>query len=515
MSQTNPANAETDFVAYHAGATRDRVACVALTSNETLTYGQLDVLIARCTGWLEAQLKPAAGKRVAILARNGIDILVLHFACVRSGAILQPLNWRLTGPELAALIADAEPEIFVYESEFADAAKIAMEGSSIRETFVIAPGENQFRAVVEASAPSPGRPMPTDAPITLLYTSGTTGRSKGVIVTRMNAWCCAMNFSWGNEVAPRDVLLCDMPMFHVAGLFGVSRSALFMGATVLISDRFTPREALARMSDPKLGVTHYFAVPQMAAAMFNDPTYKPSMLQELKALVIGGAPLPIPTIERLLADRVRCIEGYGSSEAGTVFGMPLDLETIARKKGSCGTRALHTIARIVDADGNDAKPNEVGEIWLKGPAVTPGYWNQPERTAKGFSPDGWFKTGDAARCDEDGFFYIVDRWKDMYISGGENVYPAEVESALAAHPGIVDAAIVGVPDPQWGEVGAAIVVTRAGTKLTPDEVIAHCRSRLAGYKTPRHVRFVESLPRTASGKIRKDLLRRDFAQGDK
>jgi fatty-acyl-CoA synthase len=306
-----------------------------------------------------------------------------------------------------------------------------------------------------------------------------------------------------------------MPMFHVAGLFGVSRSALFMGATVLISDRFVPREALARMADPKLGVTHYFAVPQMAAAMFNDPTYKPSMLQKLKALVIGGAPLPIPTIERLLADRVRCIEGYGSSEAGTVFGMPLDLDTIARKKGSCGTRALFTDARIVDGDGNDVAPNTVGEIWLKGPSVTPGYWNQPEITAKHFSADGWFKTGDAARRDEDGFFYIVDRWKDMYISGGENVYPAEVESALAAHPSIVDAAVVGVPDPQWGEVGCAIVVLRGGTKLAADDVIAHCRSRLAGYKTPRHVRFVESLPRTASGKIRKDLLRRDFAQGDK
>jgi fatty-acyl-CoA synthase len=512
--QTTPTTAaEADFVAYHAQATRDRVACVVLASGESFTYGQLDRLVAQCTGWLEAKLAPAMGKRVAILARNGIDILVLHFACVRSGAILQPLNWRLTGPELAALVADAEPELFVYETEFADAAKTAMAGTSIRETFVIAQGDNAFRKAVNAAEPAPSRLTPPDTPVTLLYTSGTTGRSKGVIVTRMNAWCTAVNFALLNEVAPRDALLCDMPMFHVAGLFGVSRSALLMGATVLISDRFTPAQALARMADRKLGVTHYFAVPQMAAAMFNDPSYTSSMMQKLKALVIGGAPLPIPTIERLLSDRVYCIEGYGSSEAGTVFGMPLDLETIARKKGSAGLPGIFTQSRVVDSDGRDVAPNEVGEIWLKGPAVTPGYWNQPEITAKHFSVDGWFKTGDAARRDEDGFYYIVDRWKDMYISGGENVYPAEVESALMAHSDITDAAVAGVPDAQWGEVGCAFVVAKAGAKLGADDIIAHCRSRLAGYKTPRHVRFVESLPRTASGKIRKDQLRRDFAQG--
>ncbi len=511
---TTPLAPETDFIRYHAAGTPERTACVALASGEAMTYGELDSAIARCTGWLETALRAPLGKRVAILARNGIDILLLHFGCVRSGAIMQPLNWRLTGPELAALVADAEPEILIYETEFEEAAKTAIANSPVRQVLRIASGENQFRSAISGAKPSVGRATPADTPVTLLYTSGTTGRSKGAITTRMNAWCCAMDFAWGNEVAARDVLLCDMPMFHVAGLFGVSRSALLMGATVLISDRFVPAQALARMADPKLGVTHYFAVPQMAAAMFNDPTYKTEMLRNLKALVIGGAPLPIPTIERLLADRVRCIEGYGSTEAGTVFGMPLDLDTIARKKGSCGTAALFIDAKIVDGDGKDLPDGEVGEIWLRGPSVTPGYWNQPEATAKHFSGDGWFRTGDAARRDADGFFYIVDRWKDMYISGGENVYPAEVESALVGHPAIVDAAVVGVPDQQWGEVGAAFVVLREGASATETEIVDHARGRLARYKTPKHVRVVPTIPRNASGKIRKDILRRTFAEGE-
>jgi fatty-acyl-CoA synthase len=505
-----PLPAHADFIAYHAAAAPERVACVEFNGGARLTYREFDRRIAKCAGYLEAMLAPATGKRVAVLARNGIDILTLHFACIRAGAILQPLNWRLSGAELAALVADGGPELFIYQAEFEDAAKQAMGG--VRHTVRIAEGDNRLAAAIDAAPAMEARAGDPDSPVTLLYTSGTTGKAKGVIVTNANAWATAVNFALLNEVAPRDVLLCDMPMFHVAGLFGVSRAALLMGGTVLISDRFVPAQALVRMADPALKVTHYFAVPQMAAAMFNDPTYTATMLRKLKALVIGGAPLPIPTIERLLADRVHAIEGYGSSEAGTVFGMPLDLDTIAKKKGSAGVPAIFIQARLVGAGGRDVKAGEVGEIWLKGPSVTPGYWNQPAATAKHFSPDFWFKTGDAARRDEDGFYYIVDRWKDMYISGGENVYPAEVESVLAAHPHIADAAVVGVADAQWGEVGVAFIVAR-GT-LNDATVVDHCRSKLARFKIPKHVRFVEALPRTASGKIRKDELRRAFSKGE-
>ncbi len=499
---------EFDFIAYHAHANGSRVACVELPANRSLTFRELDGLIAQCTGWLAGLLEP--GARVALLARNGVDALVLHFACVRAGMIFQPLNWRLSGRELGVLLADAGPEILIYQTEFEEAAREALAAHAVRHVIACAPGDNRFAAAIEPVAPHPGGDFGSDVPVTLLYTSGTTGKPKGVIVTRRNAWATAFNFAMANEVAPRDVLLCDMPLFHVAGLFGVARAALFMGATVLISDRFVPAVALARMSDPALGVTHYFAVPQMAAAMLQDPTFETSDLSRLKALVIGGAPLPKSVVERLLAGGVMPIEGYGLSEGGTVLAVPLDRDTVIAKAGTSGIPAPMIAVRLMTSEGREPADGEVGEIWLKGPSVTPGYWNQPEVTARSFS-DGWFKTGDAARRDGDGFYQIVDRWKDMYISGGENVYPAEIEALLAEHPAIAEAAVIGVPDPQWGESGCVYVVASAA--LDAAGVLDHLTGRIARYKMPKHVAFVETLPRTGSGKVKKDELRNAFRAG--
>ena len=512
---TAPASAsgDADFVAYHAKASGARLACVDLVSGARLTYGELDLRIAKCAGWLQALLGPARGARVALLARNSMESLVLHFACVRAGAIFQPLNWRLSGAELNALVLDGMPSLFIYQVEFEAAAQQAVQGAGISHVLRISDSENPLARAIEAAAPASEIANDPEAPVTLLYTSGTTGRSKGVIVTRRNAWTTALNFSFANEVSVRDVLLCDMPMFHVAGLFGVCYAGLFMGGTVLISDRFTPAETLARLSDPSLGVTHFFAVPQMAASLQQDPNYAQSDLARLKALVIGGAPLPKVVVENFLARGIVPVEGYGLSEAGTVFAMPVDRAAIARKAGSSGVSAMLVDVRLVGPDGRDVADGEIGEIWLKGPSVTPGYWNQPEATAKAFC-DGWFKTGDAARRDAEGFYQIVDRWKDMYISGGENVYPAEVESVLAEHAQIVEAAVVGVADDRWGEVGCAYVVLKGAGALTAEAVLEHCRAKLARYKIPRYVRFVEILPRTGSGKVRKDELRSAYKAGD-
>jgi len=505
--ESDRAGADFDFVAYHARSNGGRVACVDVAAEFSLTYREFDDRIARCTGWLSGLL--SSGARVAFLARNCADLLVLHFACVRAGMIFQPLNWRLSGHELGVLLADAAPEVLIYQAEFEEAALQALSAQAVRHVIRCTSVDNPFAAAVEASAPHPAGDFGPDTPITLLYTSGTTGKPKGVIVTRRNAWATAFNFAMANEVAPRDVLLCDMPLFHVAGLFGVARAALFMGATVLISDRFVPAVALARMSDPALRVTHYFAVPQMASAMLQDPSFASSDLSRLKALVIGGAPLPKSVVERLLAGGVMPVEGYGLSEGGTVMAIPINRETVIAKAGTSGVAAPLIDVRLVTAEGREAADGEVGEIWLKGPSVTPGYWNQPEVTAKAFS-DGWFKTGDAARRDADGFYQIVDRWKDMYISGGENVYPAEIEAVLAEHPAIAEAAVIGVPDPQWGESGAIFVVANA--TLEAADVFAHLTGRIARYKMPKHVAFVETLPRTGSGKVKKDELRNAFAK---
>lgn len=497
-----------DFIAYHARGNGARVACVDLPENRSLTFRELDRRIAQCTGWLAGLLAP--GARVAFLARNCADLLVLHFACVRAGMIFQPLNWRLSGRELGVLLADAGPELLVYHNEFEAPALEALAAQPVRHVVRCAPGDNRFAAAIEACVPHSGGDFGPEAPVTLLYTSGTTGKPKGVIVTRRNAWATAFNFAMANEVAPRDVLLCDMPLFHVAGLFGVARAALFMGATVLISDRFVPAIALARMSDPDLRITHYFAVPQMAASMLQDPSFATSDLSRLKALVIGGAPLPKSVVERLLGGGVMPIEGYGLSEGGTVLALPLDRDTVTAKAGTAGVPAPLIDVRLVTSEGREAKDGEVGEIWLKGPSMTPGYWNQPEATARAFS-DGWFKTGDAAHRDGEGFYQIVDRWKDMYISGGENVYPAEIESVLAEHPAIAEAAVIGVPDPQWGESGCVYVV--AAAKIEAADVLGHLAGRIARYKMPKHVAFVEALPRTGSGKVKKDELRKAFRDG--
>jgi fatty-acyl-CoA synthase len=501
----DPDRFDHDFIAYNARACGERLAIVDLAANRELTYRELDAEVAVWTGWLTSQFAPRG--RAALLARNGIEALLLHFACIRAGLIFQPLNWRLSGRELGMLLADAEPALLIYQAEFEEAAREALDAFPVRQVIRTEPGDDRLDAAVAAAAPAAGTDYGPDVPITLLYTSGTTGKPKGVIVTRRNAWATAFNFSQLNEVAPRDVILCDMPLFHTAGLFGVARSALFAGATVLISDRFVPSIALARMSDPALAVTHFFAVPQMAMAMLQDAAFASSDLSRLKALVIGGAPLPKSVVDRLLAGNVMPIEGYGLSEGGSVFGTPLDRAVVARKSGTSGVPGPLIDARLVDGDGNDVPEGTVGEIWLKGPSVTPGYWNQPEVTARSFA-DGWFRTGDAARRDEDGFYQIVDRWKDMFISGGENVYPAEVESALVEHPAIAEAAVIGVPDDQWGESGCAYLVVREA--VSADVVREHLRGRLARYKQPKYFAFVDVLPRTGSGKVKKDELRKAF-----
>jgi fatty-acyl-CoA synthase len=472
----------------------------------------LDRQIAKCAGLLVQVLARPLGVRVAMLARNSIDLVLLHYACERTGAIFVPLNWRLAGPELKVLLDDARPELFVYEEEFARGAAEAASAFPSLVTFGISPGRNEFRSAVSRAEAAPSGFATLDAPCTFLYTSGTTGKPKGVIVTRKNIFFGGFNHSVVAQVGPKSVMLCDAPMFHVIGLFGLVRSSFHAGATLAISDRFTPSATLQRISDRELGVTHYFCVPQMAQALLDDPSFRSADLSRLTGLFLGGAPVSESLATRFLDARVPVADGFGMSEAGTVTCMPLDLDVIRRKPRSVGLPAPAVEVRLVAADGRDVGTGEPGEMWLRGPGVSPGYWNQPEATGRAFA-HGWFKTGDVARRDEDGFFEVVDRLKDMYITGGENVYPVEVEAAIMTLPGVAEAAVVGVPDERWGERGCAYVVLRPGATLTAEQILNHCAGRLARFKLPAWIRFVDAIPRTASGKTQKDLLRRLFAEG--
>ncbi|PWC40032.1 AMP-binding protein [Azospirillum sp. TSO35-2] len=493
-----------DILAYHAAVQPRNPACVDLASGERLTYAELDRRVDRCVAWLLGRIGAEPGQRVAWLGRNSIDEVIASLACGRAGAVFVPLNWRLTAPEVAALLADSTPSLLVHDAEFAPTVS-GLATAPAGLAMVTRATAHAEQAATTGPAPRLA-PRDANAPSTIIYTSGTSGQPKGAIHTEQTAFFTAFNFALLNRIDHASVFLCDMPLFHVIGILTITRSTLLQGGALLVSPGFDPELTLARLSDPGLGVTHYMCVPQMAQSLRQRPEYDPTRLSRLVFFGTGGAPNPPALVRRFLAEGVPMADGYGSSEGGTVLGMPLgDPERMADKAGSAGLPPASVRLRLVDDQGNDVADGEVGEILVRGPNVSPGYWNRPPSPDEG--PAGWFRTGDSARRDADGFYVIVDRKKDMFISGGENVYPAEIEAVLLELDAVAEACVIGIPDRQWGEVGCAYVVPRAGYPLTDQDIIDHCRSRLARYKAPKRVIVTDALPRTASGKLRKNVLR--------
>jgi len=487
-----------DPVALHARTQPERTACIDLASGLRWTYASLDESIQRAVGVLQRGYGVEPGQRIASVARNSADLLILQQGAMRIGAIFVPVNWRLSVAEQESILADCGPVLVLHDAALAAAVPEACMRLDM----------GAFAMAVEAEKPAPRRPLPAgDTPSIILYTSGTSGRPKGVILTERNAFATAVNFGILGRVGNSSVFLCDSPMFHVIGLITSLRAPLLQGGAVLISPAFDAAVTNRRLADPTLGVTHYFCVPQMARMLRGSADFAPARWTSLVAIFTGGAPNPAADIRWWLDQGVRMADGFGMTEAGTVLGMPIEAEAIARKAGSAGLPAPSLSLRIVDDDGHDVTAGEPGEIWLAGPNVTSGYWSRPDETARAFTADGWFRTGDIARQDGDGFVTLVDRRKDMFISGGENVFPVEVELALLDHPDVAEAAVIGVADERWGEVGRAFVVVKPGRILDPAALASHCAGRIARYKVPREFLAIEALPRTASGKIQKHLLR--------
>lgn len=499
-----PAFITSDSVALHASAQPDRLACVDLATGRRWTYRALDDAIQRAVGVLAIGHRVEQGQRIATIARNSADLLIAQQAAMRLGAIFVPLNWRLAAAELQAALADCDPVLLLHDT--------ALE--MVPPACCVPIEVEAFAAAVVAQRPAPRRPLPLDdMPSIILYTSGTSGRPKGVIVTERNAMATAVNFGVLGRVGNASVFLCDAPMFHVIGLITNLRPPLLQGGTVLISPSFDAGATNRRLADPTLGVTHYFCVPQMAGMLREHADFAPARWTSLTAIFTGGAPNPAADINWWLAQGIRMADGFGMTEAGTVLCMPVEAERIARKAGSSGLPAPMVGLRIVGDDGHDAASGEPGEVWLSGPNVTPGYWNRPQDTASAFTADGWLRTGDIARQDDEGFVTLVDRRKDMFISGGENVYPVEIEMVLLDHPDVAEAAVIGVADQRWGEVGRAFVVTKPGRVLDPATLASHCGARIARYKVPKEFFLTEALPRTASGKIQKHILRARIVPG--
>ncbi len=487
-----------DAPATHGKARATCLALVDLESGRQWTWAELDAQINRTAHWLISQLGPTSAERVATLAKNCDWMIILQFACARAGAIFVPYNWRLAEAELTALAADAEPTLLFHDADM---------------PLPLAPKRYDIAELGVMVSDQPSTPVARNArqdweePTTLLYTSGTSGRPKGVMISERNAFFGSSAFINGNRVSSASVLLCDLPLFHTAGLFGAARSILQAGGLVYVSKGFDPAQSLERLGNPDLGITHYFSVPQMAQMLWNQPGFDPAKLSGLLTYATGGAPNPKAQIERFVNAGVPMSDGFGMSETCSNFATPTeDRALMLRKAGSVGLPLLMVEVRIVDEDAQDVADGAVGELWLRGPSITRGYWKQPETTAKAFAGD-WFKTGDAAFRDSDGFYTLVDRKKDMFISGGENVYPAEVEAAIAELDAVAEAAVVGVPDERWGEVGRVYVIAVAGQSVSSDAVIAHCKARLASFKVPKTAVVTDAIPRTASGKVQKHLLK--------
>ncbi|MEU5703524.1 acyl-CoA synthetase [Streptomyces aurantiacus] len=491
--------------ARRARKTPDRTALVHRDTE--ITYRALHERVLRLSHALRA-LGVAGGDRVAHLGPNHPAFLETLFAAGVLGAVFVPLNTRLAAPELAYNLSDSGSTVLVHGAEQAGTAAVAAADSGVRHRVTLGAAVDGTLGYEDLLAGSSTEPLDEavapDAPCVIMYTSGTTGRPKGAVLSHANITWNSVNVLVDTDLTGDEVTLVVAPLFHTAGLNMTCLPTLLKGGRVVLLEAFDAGAVLEVVERRR--VTYMFGVPTMYDAMAVHPRWETADLSSLRSVSCGGAPVPARTIDRYLARGLAFSQGYGLTEAspGVLF---LDREQTSAKAGSAGVPHFFTDTRVTLADGGAAGPGQRGEILVQGPNVMSGYWGRPEDTAAAFSDDGWLRTGDVARTDEDGYAYIVDRVKDMFVSGGENVYPAEVEDALLSHPAVRECAVVGVPDDVWGEVGHAVVVLAAGGRADGPEILAHLEGRLAKYKIPKTVAFAEDLPRTASGKIIKPAVR--------
>lgn len=495
-----------EWLARRTELTPGKIGLIDGESGTRFTWHALDLRARTLATLLCERFGVSPGDRVAVLALNAPEYLDAFYACALLGAILTPLNWRLTATELVALLNDSTPKALLADQRFAGMAH------DVASRVSTSPAVLPFAEFPGANATWAARLVPFttvdgEEPLLLLYTSGTTGIPKGALLShRMITWnAINTQVSWG--VREDDITPTFAPLFHAGGLNVLTTPLAHCGGTVVLLRSSEPETILRIVEEERCTIV--FAVPTVFQRLMEHPAFATADWSSVRFCVAGGSSCPLPVIEGFAARGLVFRQGYGLTEVG-VNCFSLAPEDALLKAGSVGKPVFHSRARIVAEDGTEAQVGSVGELALAGPHVCSGYWQRPEATADAYR-DGWWHTGDQARRDADGYYYIVGRKKDMYISGGENIYPAEIEGVLAMHPDIVDVAIIAEPDARWGEVGLAVVVPRAPEALTSDTVIAYCAERLARYKLPRRVVFAESLPRNAMGKVIKQELREQYA----
>jgi len=509
-----------DFLDFHARE-NGAVECL-IQDDRTLSYAQmLERVNQLANAFVKAGL--GVGDRFALLSKNSIEMVVIYLAASKVGAVPVPLNWRLASPEWAYIIDNAEAALIVAEAEFCSGVdSIRVDIPSVSQSIAVGlqdPREGwiDFEGWLEACpAEAPRCDVCEDDILYQMYTSGTTGRPKGAMLKHRavisNSVQCKPFF--GGKMQPGKRTLIVMPMFHAGGASTVF-GALMAGATIVVHSDFSPARLAEALSDQRINLVNL--VPAMIQAMLvHVPDLKERNYSDLEVIIYGASAIAEDTLRRAM-DIFQCefYQGYGQTEssAGLTFLTAEDhrraLESHPGLLLSAGRAMVGTQLRIVNKEGRELPRGEVGEIIARGPQLMNGYWKMPEANAAALV-DGWLYTGDAAYMDEDGYIYIQDRIKDMVVSGGENIYPSEIENVLFDHPAIADAAVIGVPDVKFGEALLGILVLRNGEKLEAEEIITFCRSKLGGYKVPRQFKFVEDLPRNASGKILKKVLRAPY-----
>ncbi len=512
-----------DWLRRRSWLTPHKVALVdTLDGSREITYRQWNQSANQTANYLHQRLRIEKGDLVAVLAKNSVSYLDIWFALGKLGGILQNLNWRLAAPELTRMLQQAQPKALVYGGEFASLVKkIRSQGVEIPHW--VALGEKAKNEDLHfADRQNFGMHPPPEVEIrwhdtwVICYTGGTTGVPKGAILTHLSITANAVNtvISWG--LTAGDTTILNTPLFHTGGLNVFTAPLAYVGGTSIVCEDFDLEQTFDLLTSERVSI--WFGVPTMFVMMQNHPRWEEADFSHLKLLISGGAPCPQPVFEKFWAKGVDFKTGYGLTEAGpNTFWLPPD--DVQRKPGAVGFPLIHVDTKIVDEDGRECKAKEVGELVIRGPHLCAGYWNDPQATAAAIHPlpdnphgPDWLFTGDLAERDGEGYYYIVGRSKDMFISGGENVYPAEIESVLHSHPAVAEAAVIAVPHQLWGEVGWAFVVRKPESMLTGEELLAFTRTQLADYKIPKSVVFLEELPKTGANKIDKRALRQQHSE---
>lgn len=483
-----------------------------------ITYRELHQKVNQACCWLQT-LGIEKGDRVAVMLFNCPEFLELFLACSKMGAVFVPINYRLALAELDYTLANSHPRLFVFGEEFADTAATLTLNNRRPLMLLAGVGEPRFSGntrdyhaetvACEGQQPfltDPAAPAAPEEAHVIMYTSGTTGQPKGAVLSHRKTFFNCLNADIFFKLHFDDIMLIVLPLFHSGGLFIQASPVIYKGATMILHKHFDPRQTYQDIQHYQ--VTKFLGVPTVYRALVKTESEHKAALSSLKVCAIGGEKLTPELMAQFKAAGFSLRQIMGQTETSILLWA--HEKDVLRKPGSAGKPVFHAEVRIIDRQGRPCGPGEVGEIVVRGSIMMTEYWQDPAKTDETIQ-GGWLHTGDLARMDEDGYFYLLDRVRDMYISGGENVYPAEVERVLRNHAAVRDIAVVGVPDETWGEVGCAFVMAKPGKEINPQELIGFCKGQLARYKWPRRVIFADHFPRTALGKVRKTILRQYYS----